>query len=315
MEASVGRMVLLRILYLPLVLFGLTIVLFAISQVIPSDPARLIVGDYVSPSVRAAINAKYGLNQPVVTQYGKYIARLLHGDLGTSIRYNVSVSSILRSAFPATLELVAAAAVVNMALTFGLGVLAARFRNTAIDAVIRGFALIGTSTATFIVAIVCILIFGFYLNVLPISGRGSPPDLAHLILPAFVLGYSDAGNNVRVFRASLIDSMGKDYVRAARGRGINERTILLKHAGLNSLGPTVTVLGLSVARIAGSVILVETVFSWPGIGQLLDVGILWNDFPLLTGALLLLLVYTLVVTLIVDVLYRVIDPRLRSEVS
>jgi peptide/nickel transport system permease protein len=315
MEASVGRMVLLRILYLPLVLFGLTIVLFAISQIIPSDPARLIVGDYVSPSVRAAINAKYGLNQPVVTQYGKYISRLLHGDLGTSIRYNVPVSSILRSAFPATLELVAAAAVVNMALTFGLGVLAARFRNTAIDAIIRGFALIGTSTATFIVAIVCILIFGFYLNVLPISGRGSPPDIAHLILPAFVLGYSDAGNNVRVFRASLIDSMGKDYVRAARGRGINERTILLKHAGLNSLGPTVTVLGLSVARIAGSVILVETVFSWPGIGQLLDVGILWNDFPLLTGALLLLLVYTLVVTLIVDVLYRVIDPRLRSEVS
>jgi peptide/nickel transport system permease protein len=109
--------------------------------------------------------------------------------------------------------------------------------------------------------------------------------------------------------------MSKDYVRAARGRGIGERTILLKHAGINSLAPTITVIGLSVARIAGAVILVETVFAWPGIGQLLDVGILWNDFPLLTGALLLLLIYTVVVTLIVDVLYRVIDPRLRSETS
>jgi peptide/nickel transport system permease protein len=109
--------------------------------------------------------------------------------------------------------------------------------------------------------------------------------------------------------------MGKDYVRAARARGLGEPTILLKHAGLNSLGPTITVLGLSIARIAGAVVLVETVFSWPGIGQLLDVGILWNDFPLLTGALLLLLVYTVVVTLIVDILYRVVDPRLRAEAA
>jgi peptide/nickel transport system permease protein len=308
-------MILTRILFLPLVVFGVTVVLFAISQVIPADPARLIVGDFVSPTVRAAIDAKYGLNQPVLAQYGKYMVRLLHGDLGTSIRYNVSVASILRTAFPATLELVAGGAVVNMVLTTSLGFLSARFRNTWIDGLIRAFALIGTSTATFVVALLCILIFGFYLNLLPISGQGSPPDIQHLIMPAFVLGYSDAGNNVRVFRASLIESMGKDYVRAARGRGIGERMILLKHAGVNSLAPTITVLGLSVARIAGAVILVETVFAWPGIGQLLDVGILWNDFPLLTGALLLLLVYTVVVTLIVDVLYRVIDPRLRSEAA
>jgi ABC-type dipeptide/oligopeptide/nickel transport system permease component len=310
-----ARLILVRIAFLPLVVLGVTVVLFAISQVIPSDPARLIVGDYVPPAVRAAINAKYGLNQPVLEQYGKYMTRLLHGDLGTSIRYNVSVASILRSAFPATLELVAGGAFVNVILTTSLGFLAARFRNTWIDATIRAFALIGTSTATFVVALVCILIFGFYLNILPISGQGSPPDIQHLIMPAFVLGYSDAGNNVRVFRASLIDAMSKDYVRAARGRGIGERTILLKHAGLNSLAPTITVIGLSVARIAGAVILVETVFAWPGIGQLLDVGILWNDFPLLTGALLLLLIYTVVVTLIVDVLYRVIDPRLRSETA
>jgi peptide/nickel transport system permease protein len=311
----VARQILTRLLFLPVVLLGVTIVLFAISQVIPSDPAKLIVGDYVAPSVRAAIDAKYGLNQPFATQYIKYMGRLFHGDLGTSIRYNLPVSTILRSAFPATLELVAAGALVNIVLTFGLGFLAARFHNTLLDGAIRLFAVIGTSTATFILALLLILVFGFYLDLLPISGRGSPPDIQHLILPAFVLGYHDAGNNVRVFRASLLESMGKDYVRAARARGLGEPTILLKHAGLNSLGPTITVLGLSIARIAGAVVLVETVFSWPGIGQLLDVGILWNDFPLLTGALLLLLVYTVVVTLIVDILYRVVDPRLRAEAA
>lgn len=310
-----ARQVLTRLLFLPIVLLGVTVVLFAISQVIPSDPARLIVGDYVQPSVRAAIDAKYGLNQPFTTQYVKYMERLVHGDLGTSIRYNLPVSTILRSAFPATLELVGAAAIVNIIMTFGLGFLAARFHNTVLDGAIRLFALIGTSTATFILAIVCILIFGFYLNILPISGRGSPPDIQHLILPAFVLGYTDAGNNVRIFRASLLESLGRDYIRAARARGIGEPSILFKHAGLNSLGPTITVLGLSIARIAGSVILVETVFAWPGIGHLLDVGILWNDFPLLTGALLMLLVYTVVVTLVVDMLYRVVDPRLRAEAA
>jgi peptide/nickel transport system permease protein len=311
----VARQILTRLVFLPVVLLGVTIVLFSISQVIPSDPARLIVGDYVSPSLRTAIDAKYGLNQPVTTQYVKYMGRLVHGDLGTSIRYNLPVSTILRSAFRATLELVGAAAIVNIILTFGLGFLAARFHNTVLDGLIRLFALIGTSTATFILAIVCILVFGFYLNILPISGRGSPPDIQHIILPAFVLGYADAGNNVRIFRASLLESLGRDYIRAARARGIGEPAILFRHAGFNSLGPTITVLGLSIARIAGSVILVETVFQWPGIGHLLDVGILWNDFPLLTGALLLLLVYTLVVTLVVDMLYRVVDPRLRTQTA
>lgn len=307
-----GRIVATRLALLPLVVIGVSAFLFVVGQIIPSDPVKLIVGDFVPPDVRAAIVAKYGLDQPLTTQYWNYLTRLIQGDLGMSIRYNLPVLDILLAAFPATVVLVTASAVVNVLLTFPLGFLAAKYRGTWIDATIRGFAIVGNSTASFILAIGCILFFGFYLNWLPISGRGSPPDFQHLILPAFVLGYHDAGNNMRIFRASLIHELGQDYVRAARARGIGEAAILLRHAGRNSLGPAITVLGLGIARIGGGVVLIETVFAWPGVGRIVQTGILWRDFPLVSGALMFLLSYTVVVTLIVDLLHRFIDPRVRT---
>jgi peptide/nickel transport system permease protein len=308
------RLILARILTLPFVLFGVSVILFLVSQVLPGDPIALIVGKFVPANVRVAMTIKYGFNKPLITQYGLYLDRVFHGNLGTSIRYDLPVSTILRQALPATLILVAAAALITIVLTFVFGFLSARYKNTWIDYLTRGIALLGTSTAPFILAIACILVFGIYLHWLPISGRGTPPDIQHLILPAFVLGFPDAGHSIRTFRASLIDSMGQDYVRAARARGIGAKSILFRHAGVNSLGPTVTVIGLNVARIAGSVVLVETVFSYPGIGQVLETGIFYNDFPLLAGGLLALLIYTIVVTLIVDVVYHMIDPRAREVV-
>ena len=184
-----------------------------------------------------------------------------------------------------------------------------------LDVAIRTVAMVGVSVPSFYLAIVSILVFAYELGWFPISGRGNPPDLNHLVLPAIVLAYGQMGQFVRVLRANLADTMSEDHIRAARGRGISEGRILLKFAGRNSVGPTVTVLGLGVANLAGQVILIETVFGWPGVGNLVQYGILWNDFPLVTGALILLLTYTIVVTLIVDVLYAVIDPRLRLGVQ
>lgn len=308
-----GRIVLSRVLLLPIVLLGVSVILFAITQIIPSDPVRLMIGEQVDPLVRAQMEEKLGLNKPLLEQFGGYLGNLLHGDMGTSIRFGVPVKDLLLQAFPPTIVLVAASMVVSILLTIPLGYAAARFKDSPLDVFIRGFSILGTATPPFYLAILCILILGFYLGWFPITGRGDPPDLHHLILPAFILGWSDAGHSVRVFRASLIDSMQEDYVRAARARGIGGLSILFKHSGRNALIPTTTVLGLSLASIAGSLILVETVFSWPGIGRLVQLGIMWNDFPLITGALLVLLAYTVVVSTIVDLLYVVIDPRIRTR--
>lgn len=301
-----------RLLVLPLVLFGVTTFLFLVSQVVPSDPVALIAGDAVTPEIRAAITQSLGLDQPIHIQYFRYVSRLVTGDLGESIRYATPVKELLFAAFPATLLLVATAAVFAIVIAFPLGFIAAMFKDTWIDGAARTFAMIGIATPAFYLGIVLILVFSFHLQWFPISGRGDPPDLWHLILPAFVLGVRDAGSTVRIFRASLLDALGEDYVRAARARGIGERTIVGKLAARNALIPTVTDLGLNFAQLSGQVILVEVVFAYPGIGRLLQIGIRWNDFPLVAGSVMLLLSYVVVVNLIVDLLYRVIDPRIRT---
>jgi peptide/nickel transport system permease protein len=295
-------------------LWGITLILFGISQVIPADPAKLLVGEgqLVTPEFRANLEHKLGLDQPLPVQYWRYLVRLAHGDLGQSIRYGQPVGTLLRQGLPATFTLVAAGTLLAIVVGFPLGFAAAKFRDTWVDAFVRGFAMVGTSVPSFYLAILLIYFFGYYLGWFPIAGEGSPPDIAHLVLPSVVLGYSEMGHFVRILRASLLDELGEDHIRAARGRGIGERSILLKHAGRNSLGPTITVLGLSVANLAGQVILIETVFGWPGIGNLIQLGILWNDFPLVTGALIVLLTYTVVVVLFIDIILAVVDPRLRS---
>lgn len=301
-----------RLLVLPFVLLGVTFFLFAVSQVVPSDPVALIVGDAVTPEVRENITRSLGLDQPAPVQYWLYLQRLAEGDLGTSIRFATPVGDLLLAAFPATLILVATAAVFSIAMAFPLGFLAAKFKDTWIDVATRGFAMIGIGTPAFYLGIILILVFGFYLGWFPISGRGEPPDLWHLILPAFVLGFQNAGSTARIFRAALLDSLGEDYIRAARARGIPERTLVSKLASRNALIPTVTDLGVNFAQLGGQVVLVETVFAYPGIGRLLQTGIFWNDFPVVAGAIMLLLVYVVLINLVVDLLYRVIDPRMRT---
>lgn len=304
--------ILKRLLVLPFVLFGVSLVLFLITNVVPSDPVRLIVGDTVTPEVRENITRALGLDQPLHVQYYRYLERLVTGDLGESLRYATPVRTLLFQAFPATMLLVATAAVFAIAIAFPIGFLAAKFRDTWIDVAVRTFAMVGIATPAFYLGIIGILVFGFYLGWFPISGRGDPPDLWHLILPGFILGLRDAGSTARVFRAALLDSLSEDYIRAARARGVPEGTVVGKLAARNALIPTVTDMGLSLAQLSGQVILIETVFAYPGIGRLLHIGIVWNDFPLVAGAVMLLIVYVVTINLIVDLLYRAIDPRVRA---
>jgi peptide/nickel transport system permease protein len=262
--------------------------------------------------VREAITHQLGLDQPVPVQYIRYVERLVQGDLGQSLRYSSPVRTLLFEAFPATVVLVALAAVFSTVLGLLLGGIAAAFKDSWIDTLTRTVALVGIATPAFYLAIVCILVFGFHLGWFPISGRGEPPDLWHLVLPAFVLGFRDAGGAARVFRAALLDALGEDHIRAARGRGLPEHMIVGTFAARNAMIPTVTNMGLQIAQLGGQVILVETVFAYPGVGRLLEIGIKWNDFPLVAGGVMLLLVYVVLVNLAVDLLYRVIDPRMRT---
>lgn len=305
------RVLLRRLVTLPFLLVGVSFVLFLVSQVIPSDPVGLIVGDSASVEVKQAIREKLGLDQPLPVQYIGYLERLVQGDLGESIRFGLPVTTMLGTAFPATLQLILGGAVVAILIAFPVGLLAAAFRNSWIDVILRTIAVFGMSTPGFFLGIVLILVFGFYLEWFPISGRGDPPDLSHMVLPAAVLGMRYAGNTARLLRASMIEALHQDYILSARARGIAERLILMKYAFRNALIPSVTDLGVSLADMVGTVILIETIFAWPGIGRQVYLGIFWNDFPVLSGAIIVLVAYAVVVNLLVDALYGAIDPRIR----
>ena len=272
-------MVLSRLATLPFVLAGVAVVLFIISQVLPSDPARLIGGDGATPEMRATITRQLGLDRPPWEQFVSFVDRLVHGDLGISIRYDVPVTRLILDGLPATLALVASATVVAIAITLTIGILSARYRGTWFDVVSRAIVVVGTSTPVFFIGLLAILIFGYYFDLLPVSGRGDPPDFVHLILPALVLGLHEAGSATRILRSSMIDELNSDQAKAARARGIPRRTILLQNGARNAVLPTMTDLGVGLADLAGSVILIETVFNWPGIGKLVSTAIQWNDFP------------------------------------
>jgi ABC-type dipeptide/oligopeptide/nickel transport system permease component len=305
------HMVLRRLGTLPFVLAGVAVILFIISQVLPSDPARLIGGDGATPEMRAQISKNLGLDRPPWEQFVSFVDRLIHGDLGVSIRYHVPVSSLIMDGLPATLTLVATATLVAIIIALTIGVLSARYRGTWFDVVSRAIVVIGTSTPVFFIGLVAILIFGYYFDLLPVSGRGDPPDVVHLILPSLVLGLHEAGSATRILRASMIDELNSDQAQAARARGVPRGTILIQNGARNAVLPTITDLGVGLADLAGSVILIETVFNWPGIGKLVATAIQWNDFPLISGAVLMLVLYSVLVSLLVDILYGVFDPRLR----
>jgi peptide/nickel transport system permease protein/oligopeptide transport system permease protein len=284
-------------------LLVISVLTFLLVRLIPGDPAILIAGEEATPEVLAGIRERLGLDRPLAEQYLIYLR-----DVGRSIRSKEPVTRELAARIPATLELALAAALLFTALGTGLGVVAAVWRNRWPDHVIRVVSLLGVSTPSFWLGVVLILVFSVRLRLLPVAGRGS---LAFLVLPAVTVALDGIALLARLVRASLLEVLGHDYVRTARSKGLMEVTVVLHHGLRNALIPALTVLGLEFGRLLGGVVVVESVFGWPGFGRLLISAIQTRDYPVVQSAILLFAMALIAVNLVVDLCVGVLDPRVR----
>jgi peptide/nickel transport system permease protein/oligopeptide transport system permease protein len=286
----------------------ISVLTFLLVRLIPGDPAILIAGEEATPEVLAGLRERLGLDRPLAEQYLIYLGDVVRADLGHSIRSKQPVARELAARIPATVELALAAAALFTVLGTGLGVAAAVWRNRWPDHAMRVASLLGVSTPSFWLGVVLILLFSVHLRLLPVAGRGS---LAFLVLPAVTVALDGVALLARLVRASLLEVLAHDYVRTARAKGLMEVTVVLHHALRNALIPAVTVLGLEFGRLLGGVVVVESVFGWPGFGRLLITAIQTRDYPVVQSAILLFAGALIAVNLAVDLCVGLLDPRVR----
>lgn len=303
-----------RLLILPIVLLGVSFLVFMVLHLVPGNPALLIAGPDAPPATVQAIEKDLGLDRPLPEQYARYVGRVLRGDLGRSLRSKRPVSADIRDAFPKTVQLTLVAALITPLLAIPLGVFAAAKRGSAIDSALMFVSLLGITAPVFAIALGLIYLFAFRLGLFPISGYGGPiwtgAGLKSVILPALTLAIGAVATMARLTRSAMLDVLNQDYIRVARAKGLRETVVLLRHGLKNALLPIVTVLGLQVAYLLSGAVVTETVFAYPGVGRLAVNAIQARDFPEVQGAVLAIAVSFVLINLVVDLLYAVIDPRI-----
>jgi peptide/nickel transport system permease protein len=290
-----------------LVLLSLTIFFFVR---VTGDPAVLLVEPGASKADLDQIRQQFGLDRPLFVQYGHFVSALVRGDFGQSFYYRTPVLELYLSRLPNSLMLAAAAMALSLLIGIPSGILAAVNVNGWWDRIGKIFSLLGLSLPSFWVGLVMILFFSVYLGWLPSSGAGT---ISHMIMPAFALGWFFAAAHMRMTRSSMLEVMGSEYVKLARLKGLPERMVITKHAFKNALIPVLTLAGINLVIMVNVAVVVETVFAWPGIGRLLYEGVAFRDFPVVQATVLLSGVMVVAVNLLVDILYAVIDPRIRLE--
>lgn len=295
------------LLSVPTVL-GVATLIFLLVHLLPGDPARVIAGVNATPADVERIRHQLGLDQPGWQQYLTFLTRLAHGDLGTSAHTLNSVTAEIATRAPYTAELASLSIVIAIAVGVAAGVVAATRRNTAVDLLISGAAIAGVSIPVYWLGLMLVVLFAIDLRVLPAAGAGGPTSI---VLPAITLASFSVGFIARQTRSAMLEVLGQDFVRTARAKGAGERRVLLRHALRNALLPVVTTIGLQFGTLLGGAVLTETVFAWPGIGRLLVDSIFFRDFPVVQGVVLLIAVAFIAVNLITDLVYAVVDPRIR----
>ncbi|WP_204563026.1 ABC transporter permease [Neobacillus notoginsengisoli] len=333
------RYILKRLLLMVPILFGVTLLTFFISNSIPGDPARLAAGPYAKAEVVEELREKMGLNDPMYVQYGNYMKKLLQGDLGTSNYTHQPVMKDVKQYFPATLELTLFSMFITILIGIPIGVLSASKKDKIADQISRIIALLGVAMPAFWLGIILLLFFYLKLGVLPGSGRLdnglSPPTtitgmytvdalltgnwvvfksaIIHLILPGITQAAVTIGMITRMTRSSMLEVLRSDYIRTAFAKGGSEKRVLYGHALRNGMMPILTLLGMTFGNSLGGSVLVESVFSWPGLGKYAVTAITYLDFPAVMAVTLLIAVLFITVNLIIDLLYQVIDPRLNYD--
>lgn len=327
-----------RLLLVIPTIIGVSIIVFLLIHFIPGDPLDVMLGEKANEETKRELNERLGLNKPLYAQYWHWFSHALRGDFGKSIRSNEPVGKEIFSRLPATLELALAAMFIATAVGIFFGVAAATHWNKPLDHAAMGVSLFGVSIPVFWLGIMLIFLFAVIIRWLPVSGRltmGLSLDhitgfylldalisgnfkafwdtLRHLVLPAVALATVPLALVVRVTRSSMLEVLNEDYVRTARAKGLSRRKIIYKHTLRNALIPVITVIGLKIGTLLGGAILTETVFAWPGVGRLLVMAIYNRDYPLVQGVVFIISVMFVLINIIVDYLYALVDPRIRFD--
>jgi peptide/nickel transport system permease protein len=302
--------VLRRLLLTVPVLLGVLFVVMLTMDLIPGDPVLLMLGDAASKENVARFREHLGLDRPLVVRYVRYIGHVMTGDLGRSIQQNRPVVDELGDAWPATLQLTVAALLLAAVVGVATGIVSAIWPNSLFDALSRLSSLFGLSMPVFWTGLVLIVVFAFWLPLLPVGGVGSP---SHLVLPAVTLALPSIAMIARMTRSSVLEVLREDYVRTARAKGVGERLVVAKHALRNAAIPILTLVGLQAGQLMGGAVLTETVFAWPGLGRLMVKAIFARDYILLQGAVLIFAMAFVVINLIVDLSYGMLDPRVSRQ--
>jgi peptide/nickel transport system permease protein len=286
---------------------------FSLLFLTPGDPAAVIAGDIATDK---QIRAKLGLDEPFLVQFGGWVWRLLHGDLGTSIFTNLPVTTLIGQRVQPTVSLTLCTLIVAVLIAVPLGVVAAARAGTWVDRVVMGFSVLGFSVPVFVLAYMLIIVFSVHLHWLPVQGyrpigEGWWPWLSHLILPSIALGTVYMALIARITRAAMLDVLSQDYIRTANAKGLAPRAVLIGHALKNAGVPIITVIGIGIALLISGAIVTETVFAIPGIGRLTVDAILRRDYPIIQGVILLFSAVYVLINLLVDLSYRLFDPRIR----
>lgn len=292
------------------VLFGVTLVIFIMLRIIPGNPATTLVGEHVDPKVIAKLTKEMGLDKPLYIQFFSYIKNALRGDLGTSYRLNRNVTSLIIEAFPNTVKLSIFAALVAWFIGITSGIIASLKKDTFIDKLFMTGSLLGVSMPVFMTGLILQYVFAFKLRLFPIAGSDK---LIAMVLPAIVLGWNSAGSIARMTRSGLIEVMRENYIKTARAKGLSEFFVVFSHALGNAMLPLITMMTMQISSMLCGAVLTESIFGIPGIGRLAVNAIETRDMPLLQGTVLFTTFLIIAGNLIADLLYLVIDPRVRKS--
>ena len=314
------RYVVRRLLLLVPVLLGVSVIIFMVLHLAPGDPAEIMLGSQATQADLERLRAELGLTEPLYVQYVHWLGLVARGDLGHSIWMKRPVLNEVLGRFKATLVLTGAALVLSTAGGLALGIASAIRPNSLLDRLSAVASLFGASMPVFWLGIVLMVIFALWLGWVPASGMFAPYGggdlrdlLVHLALPAVTLAAASVTIIARLTRSTMLETLGQDYIRTARAKGVVERAVVLRHGLKNALIPIVTVVGVQAGYLLGGAVLTETVFAWPGVGTLMVQGILARDFPLVQGCVLVVALSFVLINLVVDLLYAWLDPRIRYE--